>query len=51
MLGSDAGFLWAGAVAGDARRSRANADHHRAIALGSIALSTAGTAMMWFWKD
>ena len=35
----------------DANRSRSNADHHRAIALTSIGLSTAGTVMMWFWKD
>ena len=51
MLGSDAGFVWAGATGGDANRSRSNADHHRAIALTSIGLSTAGTVMMWFWKD
>ncbi len=51
MLGSGAGFIWAGAVAGNARRSRADADHHRAIALTSIGLSTAGTVMMWLWKD
>jgi len=51
MLGSDAGFLWASAVGGNARRSRTNADHHRTIALGSIGLSTVGTVMMWLWKD
>jgi hypothetical protein len=49
MLASDAGFAWAGAVGGghsiDAEK------RHRNIALGSIALSTAGAAMMWFWKD
>src|SRR5262252_6958332 len=33
MLASDAGFIWAGAVGGDARRSRDNSNHHRAIAL------------------
>ena len=51
MLASDAGFVWAGAVGGDARRSLSNADHHRAIALTSIGVSTAGTVMMWFWKN
>jgi len=51
MLASDAGFVWAGAVGGNARQSRSNADTHRAIALTSIGLSTAGTVMMWLWKD
>ena len=51
MLASDAGFIWAGAVGSDANRSRANADHHRAIALTSIGVSTVGTVMMWLWKD
>jgi hypothetical protein len=51
MLGSDAGFLWAGAVAGDARRSTSTARTHRAIAISSIGLSTAGTAMMWLWRN
>jgi hypothetical protein len=51
MLASDAGFIWAGAVGGDARRSRDNANHHRAIALTSIGVSTAGTVMMWLWKQ
>jgi hypothetical protein len=51
MLASDAGFVWAGAVGGNARRSRSDADTHRAIALTSIGVSTAGTAMMWFWRD
>lgn len=51
MLASDAGFIWAGAVGGNARRSRSNADTHRAIALTSIGVSTVGTAMMWFWKN
>jgi len=51
MLASDAGFVWAGAVGGSARRSRSDADTHRAIALTSIGVSTAGTVMMWFWKN
>jgi hypothetical protein len=51
MLASDAGFIWAGAVGGSARRSRSNANTHRAIALTSIGVSTAGTAMMWFWRN
>jgi hypothetical protein len=51
MLASDAGFVWAGAVGGSARRSRSDADTHRAISLTSIGVSTAGTVMMWFWKN
>lgn len=50
MLGSDAGFLWAGAIGGSARRSTSDARTHRAIAVSSISLATAGTAMMWFWR-
>jgi hypothetical protein len=51
MLGSDAGFMWDGATGGGARRSLATARTHRAIAIGSIGLSAAGTAMMWFWRN
>jgi hypothetical protein len=51
MLASDAGFLWTGAIAGDAKRSNDNARHHRNVALGSIGLSTVGTVMMWVWKN
>jgi hypothetical protein len=50
MLASDAGVVWTGVAANSAGRSRADAHHHRAIALGSIGLSTAGTLMMWFWR-
>ena len=51
MLASDAGFAWAGAIGGDAKRNYLTAQRHRNIALGSIALSTAGTALMWFWRN
>jgi hypothetical protein len=51
MLGADAGFAWAGASAGSAKDNIANANHHRAIAVSSMALATAGTAMMWFFRD
>ena len=51
MLASDAGFVWTGAIAGDAKRSNANARRHRNVALGSIGVATIGTAMMWLWKD
>jgi hypothetical protein len=50
MIASDAGFAIAGALGGDAdtpdKRRR-----HRNVALASIGVSTAGTALMWFWKD
>jgi hypothetical protein len=51
MLASDAGFLWTGAIAGDAKHNINAGQRHRNVALGSIGLSTAGTALMWFWKD
>jgi hypothetical protein len=51
MLASDAGFAWAGAIGGNAKHNYNTARRHRDIALGSIGLSTAGTALMWFWKD
>lgn len=57
MLLSDIGFIWAGATGGDDNEgegggsfSRGNVRQHRAIAVGSIAVSTIGAAMMWFWK-
>ena len=51
MLASDAGFVWTGAIAGDAKHSNDDARRHRNVALGSIGVATIGTAMMWLWKD
>ena len=51
MLAADAGFLWTGAIGGDADHGSDAGRHHRNVALGSIAVSTVGTALMWFWKD
>ena len=51
MLASDAGFAWAGAIGNSSNNSLAAAHRHRDVAIGSMALSTVGTAMMWFWKD
>jgi hypothetical protein len=51
MLGADAGFAWAGASGGGAKESQSNANHHRTIAVSSMALATAGTAMMWLFHD
>lgn len=56
MLLTDVGFMWAGATGGDDNEgeggtvSRGDVRQHRAIAVGSIAVSTIGSAMMWFWK-
>lgn len=50
MIASDAGFAIAGAMGDEAEGSDARR-RHRNVALGSIAVSTAGTALMWFWKD
>jgi hypothetical protein len=51
MLGADAGFALAGASGGGANESQSGANHHRAIAISSMALATAGTAMMWLFHD
>ena len=50
MIASDAGFAITGAVAGD-DNGPSDRRLHRNWALGSIAVATVGTAMMWFWKD
>ncbi|MEO7083609.1 MAG: hypothetical protein ABI442_21475 [Gemmatimonadaceae bacterium] len=51
MLAADAGFAWAGAVGGNAKHDYNAGVRHRNIALGSIGLSTLGTAIMWFRRD
>jgi hypothetical protein len=51
MLGADAGFAYTGTIAGDAKRTLAGRDRHRNAALISMGISTAGTALMWFWRD
>lgn len=51
MLASDAGFAWAGTVGSGARyATTATWRRHRNIALGSMALATAGTGIMWLWN-
>jgi hypothetical protein len=55
MLASDAGFAITGAVTpkhhsldfNEVQRSRTR---HKNWAIGSMAVSTAGTALMWFWN-
>ena len=51
MLAADAGFAWAGAIAGGAKHNVADANHHRAVALTSFGIATASTLMMWLWKQ
>ena len=51
MLAADAGFAWAGAIAGGAKHNIADANHHRAVALTSFGIATASTLMMWLWKQ
>jgi hypothetical protein len=50
MIASDAGFAITGALGGEAE-SPGNRRTHRNMAIGSMAVATVGTAMMWFWKD
>lgn len=57
MLASDAGFAAAGATApghhhdfGTFSNYQQRVNLHRGIAIGSIAASTIGGVMMWFWK-
>jgi len=47
MLAADAGFGLTGLLAGDAGHTTADANRHRAAALTSIGLATAGTLLMW----
>lgn len=51
MIAADAGFAWAGAIGGGARESSSTRSLHKNIAIGSMGLSTAGAAMMWFWRN
>ena len=51
MLASDAGFLATAAAGGDAKHSVSNADLHRSLAIASIGLGSAGTIMMWVWRN
>jgi hypothetical protein len=55
MLASDAGFVLTGAMTPkhhsfDFNEIQQSRNRHRNWAIGSMAVSTAGTALMWFWK-
>ncbi len=51
MLASDAGFALTGLVAGDAREDADKRSLHKNLAIGSMGLSTAGTLIMWLWRE
>jgi hypothetical protein len=53
MLAADAGFVVTGFVAAQTASDRGppEARTHRNIALGSMAIATAGAALMWFGRD
>lgn len=58
MLASDAGFALSAALApGEKEEFGSYSDYrhrvrlHRGVAIGSIALSTVGGAMMWLWRE
>src|SRR5579884_1275626 len=55
MLASDLGFAITGAQtpshhSSDFAEIQSSQNRHRNRAIGSMAVSTAGTALMWFWK-
>ena len=51
MLAADGGFVATAGSAHGARGGGSNANQHRNLAIGSMALATAATVMMWLWKD
>lgn len=51
MLSADAGFALAGAIGGNAKDSLHDAQQHRAVSVASMAVATAGTAIMWFFNN
>jgi hypothetical protein len=51
MLASDGGFFATALAGGNAKHNLSNADLHRSLALASIGVGTAGTVMMWAWRN
>lgn len=51
MLVADAGFLATAGAAEAARETEAGANRHRNLAIGSMGVAVASTAMMWLWRD
>jgi hypothetical protein len=51
MLVADGGMVATAISAGSARRDLNAADHHRALAIGTMSLTTVASLMMWVWKN
>lgn len=55
MLAAGAGFVATGVTANsiedDGEGEEGDPELHRNIAIGSMAVATAGAALMWFWKE
>jgi hypothetical protein len=51
MLAADAGFAYTGTLAEDDGESRRENNRHRNFAVGSMAVSVVGTALMWLWQE
>lgn len=50
MLAADAGFVATGVLAANARRSVADRNRHRDVAIASMSVATVSTAMMWLMR-
>ena len=50
MLAADAGMAYTGTIAEDAGEGE-DGTRHRNFALSSMAIASAGTVLMWLWKD
>jgi hypothetical protein len=50
MLAADAGMAYTGAIAEEAGEGEGG-NQHRNFALSSMAIASAGTLLMWLWKD
>jgi hypothetical protein len=55
MLTADAGFAYTGSLGGEAGdddfgEERGNAGRHRDFAIGSMAVASAATLIMWLWR-
>ena len=51
MTLADAGFAWTAGIGMNAKLNTATANAHRTVAFTSMGIATAGTLMMWLWRD
>lgn len=51
MTLADAGFAWTAGIGMNANLNTATANVHRTVAFTSMGIATAGTLMMWLWRD